>query len=450
MTQSNLLELAKQGHPDAIATLLARQFQPKGIAATVTLREDCLLVAIAASRVPKRTTFSAYVRDSFSKLAPEGIYRVEICGYQQGDSHPAWQDAFDLSSPPSPHASHPPHTPLWLQWVLANLRGILVFLVLQHVFLFLGLIPRLYDPLGTGLLFATAIAASAQSSCLQKRLFLGDWWIPATLGGLGARAIAIPFLPPLFAVGAGLVASTLMQWWVLRPSLRRDLLWIWGSLGGLVAGVGIGSGVARVLAMATRQTWPLTFAIALGFLTFSAIQGKVLALLLLDSPTPKPRSRRDARFATLWGLAATSGFLAFVTLADMGGRGWDALLGHGFYGCVVGTIAGGWQFLTLKQKLPQSDRWLWGTIAGYALFFGLSGLVGVNSAGFTFFLAVGGAIVGTMQWWWVLREQLPRSHWWIAGMAIGGLLTGWSRNGLSGGLIAGGMMLWLLSASNER
>ncbi|MBP0017097.1 MAG: hypothetical protein J7647_05990 [Cyanobacteria bacterium SBLK] len=454
MIQIDLLEQAKQGHPQAIAALLARQFQPKGITVSVTLHEECLSVAIAAIRIPKQTTFSAYVRQSLSKLAPQGINRVEVSGYQEGDRDATWQEAFFLFSPPSPPSPPSPlapPAPLWLQWTIANLKGIAVLLVLQHAFLFLGVISGLDRHLTTGLFVATAIVAAMQSSLLQKRFALGGWWIPATLAGLGVRAIVYPFLPPLFAVGVGIVASTLLQWWTLRKKVREDLLWIWGNLGGLVAGIGAGSAVARVGAIA-MENWAsvsLTLAIFLGFLVFSSIQGATIVCLLPKPSKFKPRSPRNARFITSWSLTATLGFALFVTLANMGGSGLNALLGHGFYGCVVGLVAGGLQSWILTGKLKKSDRWLWGTVGGYALFFGLSGLVGMNINFFALFLAIGGAIVGTAQWWGVLRGQVERSHWWIAAMAIGGLLTGLSLNGLSGGLVAGGMMLWLLSGKDR-
>ncbi|WP_277926746.1 MULTISPECIES: hypothetical protein [Nostoc] len=41
MTQPNLLELAKQGDAQAIASLINRQLQPKGITAKVALKDAC-------------------------------------------------------------------------------------------------------------------------------------------------------------------------------------------------------------------------------------------------------------------------------------------------------------------------------------------------------------------------------------------------------------------------
>ncbi|MEA5469076.1 hypothetical protein VB714_09365, partial [Spirulina sp. 06S082] len=372
---------------------------------------------------------------------------------------------------PNPYISTPfqpssiSQKPLWRQWLVVNISGGAIFLVLQQIFLFLGIVPSLYRNTTLGLFLGTLTIALAQSALLQKRLSLGGWWIPATLGGLGAGAIAQPFLPPPLGVGVGIITSTLMQWWVLRKSIEQDLLWIWGNLLGLVAGVGIVSGIMSVLKAAnTRQHFQETamgngqflFVIILGFLIFSSIQGLIMGRLLPDisQRRQKPaRSRQESRFATLWGLTVTLGFFLFVTLADMGGSGIDALLGHGFYGCVIGLVAGGLQSLLLQQKLVgrgnSRDRWILATTIGYSLFFGLSGLVGVKPEFLALFLSLGGAIVGALQWRWALRKQLPRSHWWIAAMTLGGLLTGFSRNGLSGGLIAGGMMIWLLQGRSD-
>ncbi|WP_204106721.1 MULTISPECIES: hypothetical protein [Spirulina sp. CCY15215] len=529
MTQTNLLELAKQGDPDAIAALLARQFQPKGITVTATLEEKCLYLAIAAAKVPKQTTFSNYLHQSLDKLTPQAIHRVEISGYKQGDSHSSWSEEFSLSVPsiPSPispswaslafyyqfwgyiqrcfsflklnfelrrekekkrkemetwgeeweidalSVSSSPHIPptplsqkpLWRQWLVVNMSGGAIYLVLQQILLFLGIVPSLYRNTTLGIFLGILTIALAQSALLQKRLSLGGWWIPATLGGLGAGAIAQPFLPPPLGVGVGIIASTLMQWWVLRKSIEQDLLWIWGNLLGLVAGVGIVSGIMSVLKAAnTRQHVEETvmgngqflFVIILGFLIFSSIQGLIMGRLLPDisQRRQKPaRSLQESRFATLWGLTVTLGFFLFLTIADMGGSGIDALLGHGFYGCVIGLGAGGLQSLLLQQKLVGRDnvrdRWILATMLGYSLFFGLSGLVGVKLEFLALFLSLGGAIVGALQWRWVLWKQLPRSHWWIAAMTLGGLLTGFSHNGLSGGLIAGGMMIWLLQGRSD-
>ena len=50
-TQPNLLELAKQGNPKAIATLMNRQLQPKSITAKAALKEGCLQIMLESAQL---------------------------------------------------------------------------------------------------------------------------------------------------------------------------------------------------------------------------------------------------------------------------------------------------------------------------------------------------------------------------------------------------------------
>lgn len=59
MTQQNILELAKQGDAKAIASLLNRQLQPKGITATAALKDGCLQVMLEAVEVPSQQVLAA-------------------------------------------------------------------------------------------------------------------------------------------------------------------------------------------------------------------------------------------------------------------------------------------------------------------------------------------------------------------------------------------------------
>jgi hypothetical protein len=55
MTQPDLLDLAKQGNPKAIAALLNRSLQAKGITAKANLKENGYLqVMLEASQIPSR------------------------------------------------------------------------------------------------------------------------------------------------------------------------------------------------------------------------------------------------------------------------------------------------------------------------------------------------------------------------------------------------------------
>lgn len=64
MTQANILELAKQGDVKAIATLLNRQLQTKGITAKVAMNDSCLQIMLESAQVPNQQTLFAWVRKS--------------------------------------------------------------------------------------------------------------------------------------------------------------------------------------------------------------------------------------------------------------------------------------------------------------------------------------------------------------------------------------------------
>ncbi|MCT7967037.1 hypothetical protein NG799_11885 [Laspinema sp. D1] len=54
MNQPNLLELAKQGDAKAIATLMNRKLQPKGITAKASMKNDCLQIMLESAQVPPK------------------------------------------------------------------------------------------------------------------------------------------------------------------------------------------------------------------------------------------------------------------------------------------------------------------------------------------------------------------------------------------------------------
>ncbi|WP_229550423.1 DUF4429 domain-containing protein [Nostoc sp. CHAB 5836] len=106
MTQLNLLELAKQGDASAIASLMNRQLQPKGITVKVALKDACLQIMLESAQVPNQQALVAFVRKGIVGLGAASIERVKIYGRQTGEEFPAWNQEFELvvhaSSTPSP------------------------------------------------------------------------------------------------------------------------------------------------------------------------------------------------------------------------------------------------------------------------------------------------------------------------------------------------------------
>jgi hypothetical protein len=95
-TQPNLLELAKQGNAHAIATLMNRQLQPKGITTKTTLTQGCLMIIAESEDIPEQTFLVDFLRKGITNLMAEGIQRVIVQGRIIGKTAPAWRESFEL------------------------------------------------------------------------------------------------------------------------------------------------------------------------------------------------------------------------------------------------------------------------------------------------------------------------------------------------------------------
>lgn len=99
-TQPNLKELARQGNPKAIAALLNRSLQPKGITVKVALDQRCLQVMLLSAQVPA-TELVRVIRDGLNRLGVESIEQVKIYGKQVGEDIPDWHQEFEFVPPSS-------------------------------------------------------------------------------------------------------------------------------------------------------------------------------------------------------------------------------------------------------------------------------------------------------------------------------------------------------------
>ncbi len=98
-TQPTLLELAKQGNAQAIATLINRQLQPKGITAKAALKDGCLQVMLESAQAPNQQALVAFVRKGITGLRAASIERVKVYGRLVGEEFPAWSEEFELAQP---------------------------------------------------------------------------------------------------------------------------------------------------------------------------------------------------------------------------------------------------------------------------------------------------------------------------------------------------------------
>jgi hypothetical protein len=98
-TQENLLELSRQGDPEAIAALISRSLQPKGIRTEAEIDEDCLHLFLESNSVPAQAQLVPFIRNGMTSLGAESIRTVRIYGRQKGQRQAIWQETVDLDLP---------------------------------------------------------------------------------------------------------------------------------------------------------------------------------------------------------------------------------------------------------------------------------------------------------------------------------------------------------------
>lgn len=98
--QPNLQQLAKQGNPKAIAAMLNRSLQPKGITAKASVKNGCLQIMLEAATVPPKQPYVDSLREGLTNLMPAAIQKVKVYGKQVDGDFPEWLEEFNWSVQP--------------------------------------------------------------------------------------------------------------------------------------------------------------------------------------------------------------------------------------------------------------------------------------------------------------------------------------------------------------
>ena len=98
MTQPNLLELAKQGDEEAIASVINHLLKDKGITAKAVRKDDCLLVILESAQAPEQASSVEFIHKLMMKLGIESIQSVRVYGKQAGQPSSAWMKTLNLTS----------------------------------------------------------------------------------------------------------------------------------------------------------------------------------------------------------------------------------------------------------------------------------------------------------------------------------------------------------------
>jgi protease PrsW len=98
MMQSNVLEHAKQGDPQAIALLMNRSLKPQGISVEAVLQEHCLLFELNSEKVPDQEALVKFIYKGMINLRVKSIQKIIISAQLVNNNSTIWVKELDLET----------------------------------------------------------------------------------------------------------------------------------------------------------------------------------------------------------------------------------------------------------------------------------------------------------------------------------------------------------------
>jgi len=100
MTEPNpLLNQAKSGNAQAIATIINKTLEPKGISVKSSISYDCLTLILESNTAPAQEATVDFIKKGLLKLQPNNIAKVIIRGRIKNQGLNLWQESFNLIEP---------------------------------------------------------------------------------------------------------------------------------------------------------------------------------------------------------------------------------------------------------------------------------------------------------------------------------------------------------------
>ncbi|VXD24814.1 conserved hypothetical protein [Planktothrix serta PCC 8927] len=94
LTQPQLLELAKQGHAKAIATVISQFLKSRGISTLAKSKDACLHIILESDQVPNQASMSQFVYQKLLDLKIKSIQKVKVYARTPGNKSMAWVQEF--------------------------------------------------------------------------------------------------------------------------------------------------------------------------------------------------------------------------------------------------------------------------------------------------------------------------------------------------------------------
>jgi hypothetical protein len=94
LTQPQLLQLARQGHAKAIATVISQFLKPRGISTLAKSKDACLHIILESDQVPNQASMIPFVYQKLLDLKLKSIQKVKVYARTPGNKSMAWVQEF--------------------------------------------------------------------------------------------------------------------------------------------------------------------------------------------------------------------------------------------------------------------------------------------------------------------------------------------------------------------
>lgn len=102
MSQQDILNLAKEGDPRAIAFLIGQALESFGVTAKASRENDSLHLLLEAEQLPAEEACLRVAVKGLQRLQPNNIYSLTVYGRRGGQQLPAWTQTVELKKRPTP------------------------------------------------------------------------------------------------------------------------------------------------------------------------------------------------------------------------------------------------------------------------------------------------------------------------------------------------------------
>ncbi|MGB6016557.1 MAG: type IV pilin-like G/H family protein [Nodosilinea sp.] len=96
MVAANPMELAKQGDADAIAALMNKALQSRGIKVSGKATRGCLTIVAESKEAPDQTFLTDYLSKGVKSIKPASLERMVVQGKEIGQSKIIWRENVNL------------------------------------------------------------------------------------------------------------------------------------------------------------------------------------------------------------------------------------------------------------------------------------------------------------------------------------------------------------------